>query len=363
MSKEDHQLESQWLLATALLASLTLLALIALPFGGNRATAQTSTTLGVDVDPSGNVAASLGSRQSCISVATGDTFDVDIIVSNVVDLFAWELEFVYDPLIIEIVGRNVEMFLGSNLFQASEPLPDSDSHHFLSVADQGGAHSGSGVLARLTLIAKAPGLSPAALSTRVIWPWLKDADLNFIGGVDGNRSFDGAIFQAQIAVDTNCDSATPTEDTDTSNGGSGAGSDEQTDAGGDGETGVGLDQVLAILSDTIPTAAEGDGETGVGLDQVLAILSDTTPTGAEGVVQPVILDAEDARSAPDSSEDSPDSGDGSNPPPAGDPSSPPSSGAGSFPLWAIASIAAAVLMAATGLSVYLASRLSGRSSP
>ncbi|MGB6836734.1 MAG: hypothetical protein WBF66_03405, partial [Dehalococcoidia bacterium] len=94
---------------------------------------QGTTTIGVDADPTqlpANTATSLGSIESCIPVATNDTFEIDIFITDVVDLLSWEMYLQYDGSVINVTAVTVEMFQaanpGSDIFNASESTPDSD---------------------------------------------------------------------------------------------------------------------------------------------------------------------------------------------------------------------------------------------
>ena len=211
-------------LAGVLLAAAMLAGVIV---GGGESTAQTSTSIGVDADPAANTATSLGPIDSCVSVSSGDTFDVDILVGDVVDLLAWEVYFIYDRDIISIVDHDVKMFQAanadSNVFDLSEVLPDLDARYGLAAADLAeppAPDTGSGVLARLTLKAVGPGLSPASLAPIDVngdgkldlGPFLNDIHGDPIDDLDNDGFFDGQIFDAQIAVDTACptDGSTPT---------------------------------------------------------------------------------------------------------------------------------------------------------
>ncbi len=186
--------------------------------------AQEAVTIGVDVEPAGNTVTSLGPIDACISVSTGDTFQVDVFVTDVVDLLAWETYFVYDMSVINVVSRDVMMFqaanAGSNVFDVSEGLPDIDGWYraaAVDLADPPAPDSGSGVVARLTLEAVGTGVSPASLSPIDVngdgkidlGPSLTGFRGESIADVDGDGFFDGPISNAQIAVDTACPDATP----------------------------------------------------------------------------------------------------------------------------------------------------------
>jgi hypothetical protein len=187
-------------------------------------TAQEAVTIGLDVEPAGNTATSLGPIDSCISVSTDDTFEVDIFVTDVADLLAWETYFVYDMSVVNIVSRDVAMFQaanpGSNVFDVSESLPDIDGYYRIAavdLADPPAPDSGSGVLARLTLKAVGPGVSMLSLSPIDInedgkldlGPSLRDTEAESIGDLDGDALFDGPIANAEIAVDGTCPGGTP----------------------------------------------------------------------------------------------------------------------------------------------------------
>ncbi len=186
--------------------------------------AQEGVTIGVDADPTGNTATSLGAIDSCLSVNTDDTFQVDVFVADVVDLLAWETYFSYDMTVIKVADRDVMMFQaanpGSEVFDVSEGLPDIDGRYRIAAADIAeppAPDSGSGVLARLTLEAVGSGVSPASLSpidvtgdgTMDLGPVLRDSEGRLMGDVDGDSFFDGPIANAQIAVDTACPAGTP----------------------------------------------------------------------------------------------------------------------------------------------------------
>jgi len=186
--------------------------------------AQEAVSIGVDADPTGNTATSLGPIDSCVSVSTGDTFQVDLFVTDVPDLLAWETYFVYDMSVINIDSRDVMMFqaanTGSNVFDVSEGLPDIDGQYGVAAVDLAeppAPDSGSGVLARLTLKAIGTGVSPASLSPidinedgRIdLGPFLTASRGESIGDQDEDGFFDGPISNAQIAVDTACPGGTP----------------------------------------------------------------------------------------------------------------------------------------------------------
>lgn len=217
--------------------SVLLATMIAVTVTGQGASAQ-GPQLFVDADPAGNGPTHIGPRNVCVSVANGDSFDIDIVIDDVEDLLAWELYLEYDPKIVEIVDRDVRLFQeanrGSSVYDVSEALPNSDGLYRLAAADTADPLSpdtGSGVLARLSLKAIAPGTSTASLAVRDlnddgtpdIGPFLRNTEAVPIGDDDGDTLFDNVSGDAKIAVDSPCPTGTggqpPTADTASSNGG------------------------------------------------------------------------------------------------------------------------------------------------
>lgn len=172
---------------------------------------QASTTVGIDANPSGNSATSLGDIDQCVSVATGTTFDIDIFVTDVNDLAGWQAAFIYDPSVVIVADAKLDLFLtadpGSRITDLSEPRPDQDGLYAFAAIDliQPEGESGSGVLATVSLQAMASGASTLALE-RVI---LGNSSANPIGDIDGDQFFDGPVYSAQVAVDQSCLVAPP----------------------------------------------------------------------------------------------------------------------------------------------------------
>jgi hypothetical protein len=161
----------------------------------------------------------------CVEVSAKDTFEVDIFVTDVSQLLAWDIYYAFDRNVVEVTGRNVHRMLeaapSSNVFDFSDPVPNSTGIYRLAAADTGGvdaAENGSGLLATLTLRAKREGVS---------WSALHKSDVNGDGSIDigptltaiggaqisdndGDGVFDGALRGGQVAVDTDCREAAPT---------------------------------------------------------------------------------------------------------------------------------------------------------
>lgn len=196
-------------------ACLGLVAVLGPVFGSSQQVSrasQVSTAMGIDADPAGNEATSLGEIDLCVSVATGETFDVDIFVADVVDLKGWQATFRYEGSVLRVAETDVELFLvgaeRGRLLNLSDLAPDQDGSFGLAVADMtpGGGHNGSGVLARVRLEAVGTGASFLTLDEIV----LGDPAAMAIGDVNDDGWFDGAVGHAQVWVDEPCPSPLPT---------------------------------------------------------------------------------------------------------------------------------------------------------
>ena len=184
--------------------------------------------IGLDADPAGNTATSLGTINPCRSVTLGSFFDVDVYVKNVHDLLSWEAYLIYDQTVLTVTrpgdnfqGNNSRFLFqqaqpGSSLYNTSETLPDTNGPgvYRIGAADQavipGLGDTGTGVLLRLEFQAAANGATNLSISPYTppgdpeIGPWLKDSFGNFINDADTDGFFDGPITSASIAVGGPC---------------------------------------------------------------------------------------------------------------------------------------------------------------
>jgi hypothetical protein len=169
-----------------------LVALVAVMALDGRASAG-GTALGIDADPTGNTALQLGAIQDCREVEVSDTFQVDVYIQEVTDLQAWEFFLESTGSILTVTAHNSQMFLGG--FESADIPPDNSGSYFIGVGSQS-KNTGSGVLARVTFHADAPGLA--------------------VLGFEGERlqsggqviQTDGGVHGALIAVGVSCQSAT-----------------------------------------------------------------------------------------------------------------------------------------------------------
>ena len=193
-------------LATALRLGALLLVLVGLSLlRGSTSSAQTPTVLGIDVAPGSNTAGLVDTVDTCVEVAVGDRFPIDIYVADVESLRAWELRFAFDSDVVQIVDYDYNLFLGgvfSSLFEVEKP-----DRYFLAAAEPRTPDSGSGVLARLTLEAVGSGVSPAEI---VMEPGYLAPRLSNVDNVQGNDLFAGPVSQAKVAVAEPCRAEIPT---------------------------------------------------------------------------------------------------------------------------------------------------------
>ena len=241
------------------------------------ASAQSEVQIGIEVVSGGSSATNVNSADACTPVSSGDSVDVNIYIRDVTDLIAWEAYLKFDEDRLAFVSADPKLFLqnepGSKLLTLSEPL--SKGRHFIGAADSSAAaESGSGVLARITLVATAAGIARVDLLTADvngdgrldIGPRLTSIGGGHPGDTNGDGVFDGPLVPAFIAIDTSCSGVPtpgPNEGSDTdvlpvaatpAPGGNGSGSDDGE--GSSGGSGGGSD---GDVSDG-PTSGDSDTE-------------------------------------------------------------------------------------------------------
>ncbi len=165
------------------------------------------------------------SVQDCVEADVGDTFTVSIAIAGVTNLLAWDIYYGYDRKVVEVVDRNVRQFLdkepNSNVFDFSDPLPNSNGLYHMGAADVGGQgtmETGSGVLTTVTLRARSKGVSWSSLvsidkdsdGSVDLGPTLTEAGGAHPGDADGDGLFDGPVSGGQIAVGRSCNEPAPT---------------------------------------------------------------------------------------------------------------------------------------------------------
>ena len=158
---------------------------------------QSNSTIGLlalDANVQDNTATSLGPIEGCARVETGAQIDVDYVVDSVPEdrpIIAFEVELRYDPQLVEPVALDHKLLLASagsySPFTAlTDALPDSDGTLRISVLDaasradpEANVERGAGVLARITFLAKAAGVSEIAVvveqGANPVYPLVQDS--------------------------------------------------------------------------------------------------------------------------------------------------------------------------------------------
>lgn len=208
------------------------------------ASSQEAPQIALDADPAGNTPSIAGTPDSCVSVQPGDSFDVQILITNVEELLAFDIYIEYDELLLEVSGKETALFLdsntGSRVTDASSAVPDSDGLYNIAAvdtADPPRPDSGSGALAEITFTALATGTAEIQFAqldvTRDgildVGPFLRNVDLEIIGDADGDSFFDGEWAPIEARIGESCEGPAPSG---TNNGGTGSGGDDGGGIGG-----------------------------------------------------------------------------------------------------------------------------------
>lgn len=181
--------------------ALALALLLALVAGAPASKADGPISLGISLAAE---ATPLDTSQTCGMAEVGAEVPVTVYVTNVDNLRGWELYLGFDPSLVEVIGQDNGQFLGSSVFDASEPVPDDSGHHYLAAASLAG-RSGSGALTRVTLKTKAAGLATLQIMDS---PWYYGPRLNPgnspLGDINGDGTFDGPLSSAVLAIGESC---------------------------------------------------------------------------------------------------------------------------------------------------------------
>ncbi len=128
------------------------------------------TSVGIDMNTSGNQANSLGATDTCLAPTSGSTFNVDVYAKGVPPfvnygggLGGFDFTFVYDPSQVVVTAVNDSMMLATgahNIVSYTDSTPDTDGYLHVRAYDlSNNPESGEGVLARITLNAVGQGIS------------------------------------------------------------------------------------------------------------------------------------------------------------------------------------------------------------
>ena len=211
MHLQEGRLATAFLLCSVALAAIVLV--LASPHG---ASATGDAMIGIDMSPGTGV--SSAGIATCAQVQPGDSFEADVFVSNARDLVNWELRVDFNPNVVSVESADYSYFLtqsGGGIAAHSFDV-EAPGRRYLAAGEPHG-DSGSGVLARLHLVAQGGGISPLSIATSptFLGPKLQSTNgalyPDFIPFADfnGDSVFDGAVSGASVAVGMSCGASTP----------------------------------------------------------------------------------------------------------------------------------------------------------
>lgn len=202
--------------AFLLCGAFTLAAIVLVLITTQRASATGDSMIGIDMSPGAGTSSS--DITSCARVQEGDSFEADIFVSNAQNLVNWELRVDFDPDVVSLESADYSYFLTQSGGGIAGQTFDSEApgRRFLAAGEPHG-DSGSGVLARLHLIARSEGISALSItsSPTFLGPKLQSAenapypDFVPFSDFNGDTIFDGALSGATVAVGRSCGASTP----------------------------------------------------------------------------------------------------------------------------------------------------------
>ena len=311
--RDSRSLSRPLSLAGAAAFSLVLLALLAIAHE-TPARAETGMTLGLDTQPESNSVASIGPVQTCAGVEVGQEFPVDVYVTGVTNLKAFELRVNFDSRVLSLQNADYGRFLLStppegSIFPSLFEAETQDTYFLAASEFRGTPDTGSGVLARLTFKAIGQGKSQVSIPADATYgARLTDAAGRPTGDLNGDSIWDEPVSNGQVAVGQPC-SGSPPVATPRPPGGD-ASPPPSPDAGGDngnGRPAPGADgSVVSVIGDG---ANGGDGSSGSSADNPDAG-QDATGNGVSDVEGAAVgphgeASGESPARAPDSSDSSP----------------------------------------------------------
>ena len=199
-------------MAASLLGLASALAALGLIFTvGRQASAAGDVMIGIDMTP--GASESSAGIATCAAVQPGDTFDADVFISNAQSLVEFELRVDFNPDVVSLESADYGYFLTQSGGQILGPLFDTEKpgRKFLAASEPSHPDSGSGVLARLHLLALSEGTSPLTITST---PTVYGPRLYAAGGVpfadsNGDGVFDGSLTGGTIDVGHACAPSTP----------------------------------------------------------------------------------------------------------------------------------------------------------
>ena len=159
------------------------------------------TAMSLDMDTTGNTATSVGAIDVCVHAIAGDAVTVDVTAQGIpptTAMIAFAATISYDKNSLSVTANNVSMMLnansGSQIFDTSDAVPDTDGTFNFGAIDTGSGtgESGDGVLARTTI----------TVSNSAVSGYLYNVNLSNGAHIDSNNMAyaPNAINGARIAV-------------------------------------------------------------------------------------------------------------------------------------------------------------------
>ncbi len=184
---------------------------------------------GLDLDPAGNSALELGTIESCRSVASGSTFEVDVWVKGIPPASSQGTDSIvgtsynlhFDPAVLRATAVNFEDFMiatgdhipfiwidgdATDNSSVKDPLPATTGNLRAEFADLSQIYeSGNGVMSRVTLEAIGPGTTELILQDDLYDNYPSPSILE----IGGNLHFANLVSNAIVVVDGDCSQVTP----------------------------------------------------------------------------------------------------------------------------------------------------------
>jgi hypothetical protein len=239
--------------------------------GEQHTQASPGVTIGIDADPTGNTATSLGTIEASRTVTCGETFEMDLFIQDVADLLAWSVTLEYDPSVLRVAGQDVQMFQAANAGSDVQDKSLGDpglaggwggGYYDVAAADvaePAAPDSGSGVLARLTLLAVGTGTSPASIRIPTLWGFPPPRSISVESTSDANvevvgpcQDADGDLIDDRV---DNCPLVANFDQRDTDHDGLG----DACDPDDDNDTIADADDNCPLVSNPDQTNTDGDG--------------------------------------------------------------------------------------------------------
>ena len=167
-SRRGDVLSSRLILAFLLSLTAAFLYAFALLTGyGTSAHSQNPVLMAVDADPE------TSGIQACVgNVSVGTSISVDFVIRDVPDIEGFGLRLLYDKTVVSVVSKDKSVsILGPSGLDVGDSLPDTDGSFLDGYVGEGA--SGSGILMRYTVRAKAAGLTWLHLA-------VGDVDTNYV---------------------------------------------------------------------------------------------------------------------------------------------------------------------------------------